>query len=87
MGAMLVNSRSPQSGFGLIEVLVALVIFALGVLATYNIQTSALMSTTVLANYSQLPTWGGISQLESAAILVSSHYTTWSSLAPVCPQR
>jgi type IV pilus assembly protein PilV len=42
MGAMLVNSRSPQSGFGLIEVLVALVIFALGVLAMYNIQTSAL---------------------------------------------
>lgn len=39
---MSVNPQSKQTGFGLIEVLVALLIFALGILATYSIQVSAL---------------------------------------------
>jgi type IV pilus assembly protein PilV len=39
---MPVNPYALESGFGLIEVLVALVIFSLGVLATYNVQTTAL---------------------------------------------
>lgn len=54
---MSVNPHSSQPGFGLIEVLVALVIFTLGVLATYSIQTSALRA------------YHGASQLQTATNL------------------